>query len=422
MQDAPHLPPPFRRRTGTTGRLAYGLLLAVLGYAAALLADGLDVPSRAAALRLWTLIMSGAIAVTIPNVLLPDPNAPMLQVLNWPPFRLLRYQLRPMRALWGLFAGPAALLAYFATDGGGQQFGTKTALLGQSLLVLTGVLLYSFDHYATIGRRSQAWHEGRAGQWYGQMVEEAGQGVSVPRGLVPALFATARCFLVAVIVLVASAIGTRAGLPLLAWGPGVLLLAASSALLWRHRGTFDQHFYQTNALYTEVLGGGSVAAAARDPVPFDALYWVPRRWRPAVWASLRQFDRRLPLGRLVALGHLALWVLCAQGAAPDAVTAYLLTLFAAQNAACGLLVTAAAAPPSFQLSLQSPLDWAGTRTFVNLRWLVPHAGSLALVALFDATYGWTWVLTWSGIAVLFAATAGIVVTLATEVQARRRFS
>jgi hypothetical protein len=422
VQDVPHLPLPFRNRTSATERLAYVLLLGVLGYAAALLAGGLDVPGRATALRLWTLGAAGAVAVAIPNVLLPDANAPMLQVLNWPPSRLLRYQLRPMGALWVLFALPATLLAYFATDGMGHHFWDKTAYLGQALLVLTGVMLYSFDYYTTIGRRSQAWHEGRAGQWYGTMVDEAGQGVSVPRGLVPALFATARCFVVAIVVLVASALGARMGEPLLAWGAGGLLLVVSGVKLWGHRPTYDQHFYQTNALYAEVLGAGSMAATGREPVPYDALYWVPARWRPAVWASLRQFDRRLPIGRLVALGHFALWILCAQGASVDGVAAYLLTFLAAQNAACALLVTPEAAPPSFQLSMQSVADWMGTRTFVNLRWWAPHVGSLALVALFDATYGWTWVLTWSGVAVLFAATAGIVVTLATEGQARRRFS
>ena len=422
MQDVSHLPPPFRNRSSATEQLAYVLLLGVLGYAAVLLADGLDVSGRAAALRLWTLGAAGAVAVVIPNVLLPDANAPMMQVLNWPPSRLLRYQLRPMGALWILFALPAALLAYVATDGMGHHLAEKTGRLGQALLVMMGIVLYSFDYYATIGQRSQAWHEGRAGQWYGRMVEEAGQGVSVPRGLVPALFATARCFVVAVAVLVASAVGVRAGLPWLTWGPGLVLLAVSGAKLWGHRGAYDQHFYQTNALYAEVLGSGSMAATGREPVPYDALYWVPTRWRPAVWASLRQFDRRLPIGRLVALGHVALWILCAQGGSADGVAAYLLAFFAAQNAACALIVTPEAAPPSFQLSMQSVADWIGTRTFVNLRWSVPHVGSLALVALFDPTYGGAWVLTWTAVAVAFALVAGLIATLATEGQARRRFS
>jgi hypothetical protein len=157
-----------------------------------------------------------------------------------------------------------------------------------------------------------------------------------------------------------------------------------------------------------------VQAREREPVPFDTLYWVPARWQPAAWASLRQLDRVLSLGRLVAVAHLVLWVLCIQAAPPDAVAGYLLLVFALQNAACAALVTGDAAPPPFQLSLQSAFDWWGTRTFVNLRWIAPHAASLGLVALFDSTYGWTWVALWLGVDALFALAAAGIATFATE--------
>ena len=420
MQNVSHLPPPFRTRSTSTERVAYVLLLGVLGYAAALLGEGLDVAARTARLQVWALGAAGVLAVATPNVLLPDPNTPMLQVLNWPPRRLLRYQVRPMRALWVLLVVPAALVALFDPTGAGHHVAAKLSVLGRAVLLITGTALYTMDRYMTMGRRAQQWQEGRAGQWYARLVEEAGQGVSVPRGLVPALFATAHCFLVAAAAVVATAAGAQAGQPLLTWGPGVLLLGLASVRLWRRRAAYDRHFYQTNALYREVLGDGPLAASGREPIPFDALYWVPQRWRPATWASLRQLDRRLPLGRLVALGHLGLWVLCGQGATGDAVTAYLLLFFAAQNAACGLLTAPSAAPPSLHLTLQRPADWIGTRTFLNLRWLAPHAASLGLVAFFDAAYGVPWVLTWLGVNLLFAVSAAAIATLATETRALRR--
>ena len=72
-------------------RLAFGGVLALLCGAAVLLAEGADVASRAAGLRLWALAGVGLFAMAPPNVLLPDPNTTLLQRLNWPPARLLRY-------------------------------------------------------------------------------------------------------------------------------------------------------------------------------------------------------------------------------------------------------------------------------------------------------------------------------------------
>jgi hypothetical protein len=409
VQSAAHLPSPLRPSTGRTGRLAFALLLGILCYATALLASGASVPDRAAWLRLWSIAAAGVFAVATPNVLLPDRNAPVLQVLNWPPGRLLWYQLRQLLPVLVLFLAPAALLAFFSPSGLGERLGAKTAAFGQALLVVTGALLDSFVHYGTIGERSQAWHEGRSGQWYTATADRAGGVFSVPRGLVPALFATVRCFALALGVVLLGATGAQQGSAALTWAPGAAFCLWGGVRLLRARGAFDRHFYHTHAFYGEVLGGSPAQAAERAPVPFDAVYWVPRRLRPAVWASLRQLDRRLPLGRLVALAHLTLWILCARGLPADVVGTFLLLVLAGQNAASALLIAPTSAPLPFHLSLQSPLHWWGVRAFVNLRWLPAHAISLGLVALFDASYGPAWVAAWTaGGAALAVATAGLL--------------
>ena len=414
MPSSRSLPSPVRHSVGWASRLAYGLLLGVLSAAAVLLAAGADPTTRAAGLRLWAVIGAGLFAVAPPNVLFPDPNVSMVQRLNWSPSRLLRYQLRRLGPLVLLVAVPALLMAYGDSSGPLRRLGLKTAALGQVLVLLGGAALDSFVHFATLGARSQAWHEGRAGKWYGRAVEERGQGVSLPRGLVPALFATTRCFTVGIGAVVATAAGAQMGTGLLTWLPGLLLLGWAGARLWRCRFAYDRHFYHTTAFYAEVLGGGTVAATDRDPVPYNALYWVPARWRPAAWASVRQLDRRVPLGRLVAVAHLGLWLFCIRGVAPAFVTTYLLVVMTGQVAACAVLSTPSAAPRPFQLALQSVADWIGTRTFVNLRWFGAHVGSLGLVALFGDTYGIAWVGTWAAVHVGLSGGAAAVVTLATE--------
>ena len=399
-------------------RLAYGGLLVLLCGAAALLGMGADVGTRASGLRLWALGAAGVFALAPPNVLLPDPNTTLLQRLNWPSARLLRYQLGRMGPLVALAVVPAALLAYADPAAPLQHLGAKTVALGQALLLMGGAAGDSFVHFATLGPRSQAWQEGQAGQWYARAVEEQGQGVSLPRGLVPALFATTRCFALALTAVLVSGAGAQAGLPVVAWGAGLALAGWAALRLRRHRKGYDRHFYQTTAFYAEVMGGG-VTASEREPVPYSALYWVLPRWRPSVWASLRQLDRRLPLGRLVALAHAGLWLLCLRGAPSALVAGYLAVLFIAQTATCALLTTPAAAPPAFQLTLQSVGDWIGTRTFVNLRWLGAHAGSLALVALFDDTYGAAWVGLWAGLHGALSLVAAAVATSTHEGRARQ---
>jgi len=412
------LPSPVRHIDGWVPRLAYGLLLGVLSVAVALLAARADPATRASGLRLWALVGAGIFAVAPPNVLFPDPNVSMAQRLNWSPPRLLRYQGRRLVPLLLLAVVPAVLIAYGDLATPARHLGLKTTALGQALLLLLGAALDSFVHFATLGARSQAWQEGQAGQWYARAVEEQGQGVNLPRGLVPALFATTRCFVVAIVAVVATAGIAQTGAGLLAWGPGLVLLGWAGARLRRRRAVYDQHFYQTTAFYAEVLGGGTVAATSREPVPYEALYWVPTRWRPAVWASVRQLDRRLPLGRLVAVAHLGLWLFCIRGVAPAFITAYLLVLLTGQVAACAVLGTPSAAPPSFQRSIQSVMDWIGARTFVNLRWFGPHMGSLALVVLFGDAYGWRWVGTWAVVHLGLSVGAAAVVTFATEGTAR----
>jgi hypothetical protein len=398
--------------------VAYGLLLLVLCGGAVGLAHDAAPAARAAGLRLWTVAGAGLFAMAPPNVLLPDPNVRLLQLLNWPPARLLRYQGRRLGPLVGLVGLPALLLAIVDPGAPLRGLGTKAAALGQALLLLVGVAGDSFVHFALLGPRSQAWQEGTGGDWYRRAVEERGQGVPLPRGLVPALFATTRCFVVALVAILVSAAGAQAGLAMAAWGPGLVLLGWSGARLWRARRTYDRAFYQTTAFYDEVLGGGALRAGGRDPLPYDALYWVPPRWRPAAWAGLRQLDRRLPLGRLVALGHAGLWLLCLQDLPAIVVSSFLFLLLAAQAAAGGLLVTRAAAPLPFQRTLQSTADWIGTRTFVNLRWGAAHLGSLALIAFFDADYGAGWVGAWMGVHAALSLGAATLATLAHE--GRRR--
>lgn len=400
----------------------YLLLLGILGYVAAQLGAEVPLEVRTGLLRYWTILSTATLAAAVPHVLLPDARVSLLQLLNRAPNRLLVYQLGRWAPIIALFALPAVLLAFYDPGRWSVDVATKGVHLIGHLLIMVGVGGYSLIHYMTLGARSQAWQEGRAGHWYATAVDTAGQGVSVPRGLVPALFATGHIFLVALAAILGAAYLGPIAAGLAAWAPGAAVCLLAGARVWQVRAAYDRHFYHTNAFYRELLGGGGLRAEARDPIAYEAIYWVPHRWRPAVWASLRQFDRVLPLGRLVALGHGLLWVLFWQGVSTSVIAAYLLLFSVAQHAACYVLIRPPVAPPRFQIVHASPAHWMMVRFFVNLRWVLPVALSLGAVALLDAAFTGRDVLFWTGLNLALALGTAALVTGMHELTVRRRYA
>jgi hypothetical protein len=241
--------------------------------------------------------------------------------------------------------------------------------------------------------------------------------------MVPALLATQLVFAAGLLALVAQAALSQGPAPWTAWLPGLLLLAASTAALARLVPAYDRVFYETNAFYSEVFrSAGGVRLAGREPVPYRSVYWVPRRFKPAVWASLRQLDRALPLGRFVACGHLLLWLLFYLDAPARGLAVYLVLFVTAKNGAAVLLAAPGAAPDPFQLVLHPPRAWAATRFFVSLRWTPPFLGSLGLVALLDPDLGLPGVLAWTAADVVAAFLTACLATYGTEVRYRKHYA
>ena len=410
-------------REGLRGRVAYALLFGFLGYASGLLASGADVAERAVLVRFGSLFAAAAFAIATPHLLLPDPLLRRMHLANPPPGALLRHSLRQFLPLLLLLVLPCLVLAFYHPGGFFADVGAKALWALTGGLTVLGIGLFSFERYMTMGATSQAWQEGKKGEWYRAMTRRSTTGgLGIPDGLVPAVSATGYLFIVGMLVVVAGAVlGSVA--PGLALVPGALLAVGMGFRLGRGRPSYDRHYYHTNAFYGDLFqSAGGVRVASREPITYEAVYWVPPRWKPHAWAGLRQLDRRLPLGRFVLLGHLFLWLLFLQDAAAGTIAAYLLLFIAAQNAAVYVLAMPALAPLPFGLLHQSPLDWVATRFFVNLRWALPMALSLSLVALFDADVHLGTVLGWTGLDLAFALVIAWLVTYAHEFRYRRRYA
>lgn len=399
-----------RRRAGDGGawrRAGAVVLVGGLGYVFAALAATGEASAREVLLR-YAFVAAGVFAIAPPHVLLPDGAVRLVQLLNPSPHGLLLRQLRPWGLVAGAFLVPPALLAV--------ELGGAWAALAETGLLVLGIGLYAFAHYTAIGPVSQEWQEGKRGGWYRTMVaRDPRASFQVPHGLVPSVLASARVFgLAAVAILAAAFLGD------LGWLPGALLAGYAALALARRAGSFDHDYYCTNALYSEALAQGGVRASQREPVAYEAVYWAPARWRPHVWASLRQLDRRLPLGRLFALGVLLGWALLARGAPGQVLGGVLALGLFARNAAVGLVAAPRFAPRAFGLWLQPVSGWVATRFLMNVRWTLPLALALGLAALFSERVTLAHVGLWVGVDLVLALVTAWLVTYAAESRHLRR--
>jgi hypothetical protein len=407
--------PKLRSDRGVGQRVGTLLLVGGLAYLFAALAAGVEQSLREVLLR-YAFVAAAVFAIAPPHLLLPDRSVRWLQLLNPSPRALLGRQGRVWGFVVAAFLVPPAVLAM---DVGGAWVGP----LVEVVFVVLGVGLYAFDHYTAIGPVSQAWQEGRKGERYRKLIaRDERADMRIPHGLVPTVLASARIFAIAAATILATALLVSfvgEGLGLI---PPLVLLGVAMRKLARRVPRYDHDFYCTNALYIELLMRGGPREAQREPVAYDAVYWTPSALRPHVWAGLRQLDRRLPLGRLFALGVLGLWALFIRDASAGVVAGYLLIALGAKNGAVALLAAEPLAPRPFDLALQRPMGWIATRFFVNLRWTLPLALALALVALFDAGFTLADMALWVGVDLALAFLTAWLATYAAEVRYRRRFA
>jgi hypothetical protein len=396
--------------------LPFALAAALLAYAAFVLMADLALPLRAVLLRYLLAIAAPVCAVMPPHVLLPDRGVRFLQLLNPSPADLLRRQLARWAPVVLVLAVPLGVLGAW---GGPPDTAASIRLLHvvEALLLMVGLALYAFLRYVTIGEVSQGWQEGSRGGGYRRLLAHLPQfQLAVPDGLVPAVTVTGRIFVVGAVAVMASLLlGAAAALPglaLLAWS-GFRLAGAS------HR--YDQHFYGTSAFYAEVLReSGGIRATQRPAIAFEAVWWTPRRWRPSTWISLVQLDRRLPLGRLVAVAVIILYLMLLQGAGPAAIAGLLIVFIVVKNSAVYLLTLPEVAPPAFQLAVQPSARWAIARGFVNLRWTLPLLLTLFVASLIFPNVTLSDALAWAVLdAVAAFLFAGLFTYLAEGRYARR---
>lgn len=409
---------------GTRGPLGRGLRVAAFIAAAAgvgalawTAGAGLDLEARARLIRYVGILTAAALAVGAPYLLYPNPRAGQLQLSNPTPARLLRHQLGRWLPVVALLAVPAVVLGV----GGDGPLNLRAALAAEGALAACGLGLYVLARTSGLGPRSRAWERGEAGRRFQEAdawakKHSTASPVVVPAALMPGLLLTAEVFLVGSAVAVVGQASGRSG-----WGVAgaVALVAVAAVLLLRQRRTFDRLFWTTNGVWTDSFQASAGPDAGREPLSYTAVYWAPAAVRPAVWAGLVSLDRRLPLGRVAAVGLVLVAAVHLAEAPAGVRVAVLLLWMVGVNGAVALTADDALVPGALAHRLHGAAGWALARFLMNVRWLPPLVGVLALLAWLTRDVVWSDVIWWTGIYTAVAALCALAVTAAARVRFRR---
>lgn len=404
-------------------RTAFALLLIMAGFAAWQLADGATIEDRVVYIRYTCFVFAGVLAFLIPHLLYPENRLSWIQQLNPPKMYLFAAQINKLLALPLVFLVMILILGFYDPASPYEELALKTSFVLQGFLFLIGLTLYGAFRFIIIGRRSQEWQEGMRGAGLMDGMKQVGQSPATPPGMFPSFGATVAISGGGMMLVVLQAWLTAYDAAWIAWLPYILLIIWAASKIYEERGAMDQHFYQTQAFYSELfINPGAQGADQREPLSFDAVYWVPKPWRAPVWAGVLQLDRRLPFGRIMALMVFFLWFLFYTGMNQEIIVAWLLVMIAGKNALVYLLTSDHIGPLPFQLILHNPAQWIRARFFINLRWTLPLLLGLFFPVWFSAAYEWSFLFLWVSVDLIAAAISAWLVTGLHEMKFKKQYA
>lgn len=371
-------------------------------------------------LRYLNFLICGFFAFIIPHLRFPDRSRFMLQTLNPSSAGLFRYYLRSLFPVFALFTVVFACISFTDWPNPAYALADKLIIFVSATFLMSAIGLLAAVRYARIGAISQEWQEGERGASFLNTLQAVGQAPSMPTGSFPSLFSTMYIGAGGMMMVVAGAwLGGVFGSVYAEAVPGVLLLAIAIAKLYGIKPVFDRFFYHTNAFYNELFLNPKAVEEGREPLRFDALYWVPGRWKAAAWFSMLQLDRKLPAGRLLVVGHLLLWSLFYTGVNDAVISGFLVLLIGGKCMLGYRLVTPAFAPLLFQYRLHGPADWIAVRFFTNIRWVPLLAISLFVVSLVSQRVDASFIGYWVAADLLISLAAAVLLTTLHEFRFRK---
>ena len=384
------------------------------------LSHDLALDERIVLFRYLGMAFAAGMAFITPHLLFPDGDKTLILQINPSPRRLFVHHLVKLRAIWlyGLVA--AAVIAFGDSAGPAQEFHEKTRLFATGAVALTAIMLYALYRFVTIGGSSQRWNEGKSGRRLFESLDAVGKSTPVDAGMFPTFLSTIMVTFVGMMSVVASAaIPHAAG----AVVPFVLFLGYAGYRLTGQIRRYDRLYYQSDAFYDELFTNPAAGTGeSREPASYESVYWVPQRWRAAVWTQIVQLDRKRPMGRIIALLTFTYWLLIWLGTPESWHAGWLMFWVLAKNMLAWPVSGAAVSPPVFHWWMMPPGQWLVVRFFLQIRWTLALLLTVSAAALFSGNVGWNAVWMWTLTDVVVSAAAAWLLTRNNELAFRRRYA
>lgn len=329
-----------------------------------------DLQERVVTNRYFLFSLTALIAFLTPYVLFPDRNLSIIQLGNFSPSSIRDYVLNKIsRLVW-----PIYLLIFLIFFGDLQTpfdfLIDKFILFIGSILLLTGVMLFSIFRYARSGKSSQFWKESSKKEGK-KIFSEYLKYQQVDPSSLPSLINTIFVFSMgAISIVVGAVVQQNFGLyyELIFF---LIIFAYGIYFLKKYTHSLDRNFYASDAFFREFFGSGSKTDEATSKREVEQLWWVPARLKMHVWQFLLQIDRKIPAGRAVAAGHAAVWFIAYQRPDPQFLTIIWILFALAHQLFTIMSIQQDMAPHWILRWIDRPSVWTLSRFWMQLRWLVP---------------------------------------------------
>ena len=384
------------------------------------LSHDLGLDERIVLFRYLAMAFSACMAFITPHMLFPDSDKTLILQINPSPRRLFLHHLVKLRALWLFALAGAAIIAFGDTVTPAQEFNEKTRLFATAIIALTAIMLYALYRFVTIGEQSQRWNEGKAGRRFIESLDSVGKNTPLDAGMFPTFMSTIMVTFVVMMSVVAASAIPQVNLAVL---PFVLFLGYAGYRISREIGQFDRRYYQSDAFYDELFTNPATGTKeSREPASYEAIYWVPARWRAAAWTQIIQLDRKRPMGRIVALLGFTYWLLIWLGTPDTWHAGWLIFWILSKNMLAWPVAGSALSPPVFHWWLMPSFDWVIARFFLQTRWTLAFFVTVAVAALFSETVSWQSVWLWTLVDVTISAVSAWLLTRSNELSLKKQFA
>ncbi len=408
-----------RRHTSLARRVTAMVPGLVMLLALLWLSHDLALADRTVLFRYLAMAFAACMAFITPHLLFPDSDKTLILQLNPSPRRLFLHQLVKLRALWLFGIMAAAVIAFGDSTAPAQEFHEKTRLFATGILALTAIMIYALYRFVTIGERSQRWNEGKSGRRLFETLDSVGKSTPLDAGMLPTFMSTIMVTFVGMMSVVVAAAIPQVHLAVL---PFVLFLGYAGFRLSREIVRFDRLYYQSDAFYDELFTNPvNGTRESREPATYDAIYWVPSRWRAAVWTQIIQLDRKRPMGRIIALLSFTYWLLIWLGTPDSWHTGWLVFWVLAKNMLAWPVAGSSLSPPVFHWWMMPPGDWVIARFFLQTRWTLALILTVAAAALFSSAVSWQSVPVWAVADVVVSAASAWLITRNNESAFKKQY-